>query len=117
MKIAIFKERWPHETREGATAEAVKKFADYRVDACIEKGAGQGSSILDSEFKDAVATIVSSASDALDGADIVLNVQRPMISGEKQDEHAAVSRGHAFICQMNSLTDDAICHRYGGAAT
>ena len=89
MKIAILKERRPHETRVAASAETVKKFTDLGVEVCIEKGAGQESSILDSEFKDAGANIASSASDAPDGADIVLKVQRPMIAGDKQDELAA----------------------------
>ena len=106
MKIAILKERRPHETRVAASAETVKKFADLGVEVCIEKGAGQGASILDSEFNDAGANIASSASDALDGADIVLKVQRPMIAGDKQDELAAFSPGQALVCQMNALTDD-----------
>ena len=61
MKIAILKERRPHETRVAASVETVQKFADLGVDVCIEKGAGQGSSILDAEFKDAGANIASSA--------------------------------------------------------
>ncbi len=63
MKIAILMERRPHEARVAASAETVKKFADLGVDVCIEKGAGQGSSILDSEFKEAGASIASSASE------------------------------------------------------
>ena len=107
MKIAILKERRPHETRVAASAETVKKFTDLGIDVCVEKGAGQGSSIPDAEFKDAGATIASSASAALDGADIVLKIQRPMIAGEKEDELSAFSSGQALVCQMNALTDDA----------
>ena len=39
MKIAILKERRPHETRVAASVETVQKFADLGVDVCIEKGA------------------------------------------------------------------------------
>ena len=85
MKIAILKERRPHETRVAASAETVKKFIDLGVDVIVEKDAGQGASIPDADFKDAGASIAEAVSVALDGADIVLKVQRPMIAGEKQD--------------------------------
>ena len=105
MKIAILKERRPHESRVAASAETVKKFVDLGVELSIEKGAGQESNILDVEFEEAGASIAVSASEALDGADIVLKVQRPMIAGENQDELSAFSSGQVLVCQMNALTD------------
>lgn len=105
MKIAILKERRPHETRVAASAETIKKFVALGADVCVEKGAGAGSSIPDAEFKAAGASIEATASAALDGADLVLKVQRPMIAGEKEDELAAFSSGQALICQMNALSE------------
>jgi len=105
MKIAILKERRAHEARVAASAETVKKFVDLGVGVTIEKGAGQGSSIPDAEFKAAGASIAASAIAALNGADLVLKVQRPMITGEKQDELAAFKSGQALVCQMNALSD------------
>jgi len=107
MKIAILKERRSYEARVAASAETVKKFVGLGVEVSIEKDAGQGASILDVEFKEAGASIAGSASAALDGADVVLKVQRPMIAGEKHDELSAFSTGQALICQMNALTEDA----------
>ena len=93
MKIAILKERRPHEMRVAAPAETVKKFSDLGAEVCVEKGAGQGSSIPDAEFKEAGATIAATAADTVSGADIVLKVQRPMIAGEKEDELSILSSG------------------------
>ena len=106
MKIAILKERRPHETRVAASAETVKKFSDLGAEVCVEKGAGQGSSIPDAEFKEAGATIAATAADTVSGADIVLKVQRPMIAGEKEDELSILSSGQSLVCQMNALTDE-----------
>jgi len=107
MKIAILKERRPNESRVAASAETIKKFVQLGVAVSIEKGAGQGAGISDSDFNDAGASIAMSASAALDGAEIVLKVQRPMIPGEKQDELSAFSRGQSLVCQMNALTEEA----------
>ena len=40
MKIAILKERRPHETRVAASAETIKKFLDLGAEVCVEKDAG-----------------------------------------------------------------------------
>ena len=106
MKIGILKERRPHEMRVAASAETVKKFSDLGAEVCVEKGAGQGSSIPDAEFKEAGATIAATAADTVSGADIVLKVQRPMIAGEKEDELSILSSGQSLVCQMNALTDE-----------
>ncbi len=105
MKIAILKERRPHEARVAASAETIKKFVDMGMDVTVEKGAGQGASIPDADFKAAGATSAATADAALKGADLVLKIQRPMMAGEKQDELAAFSPGQALVCQMNALTD------------
>ncbi len=107
MKIAILKERRPHEARVAASAETIKKFVDMGMDVTVEKGAGQGASIPDADFKAAGATIAATADAALKGANLVLKIQRPMMAGEKQDELAAFSPGQALVCQMNALTDSA----------
>ena len=105
MKIAILKERRPHEARVAASTETVKKFSDLGAEVCVEKGAGQGSSIPDAEFKEAGATIAATAADTVSGADIVLKVQRRVDVCEKEDELSILSSGQSLVCQMNALTD------------
>ena len=105
MKIAILKERRPHEARVSASAETVKKYIDLGAEVCVETGAGLGSSIPDSHFSTAGATIAADAGAALAGAALVLKVQRPMIAGEAEDELAAFSADQILVCQMNALTE------------
>lgn len=73
--IFIPKESDPNETRVAASAETVKKFIALGFDVVVEKGAGEKSRIIDTEFLGAGARI-GTAADAK-AADVVLKVRRP----------------------------------------
>ena len=45
MKIAIPKERRPHERRVAATPDTVKRFVQMEVEVCVETGAGENAAI------------------------------------------------------------------------
>ncbi len=75
MKIAVLKEP-TGETRCAAIPETVKKLIGLGAEVAVEKGAGEGASIADSEFKDAGATLAT-RSDVVKGADIILAVSGP----------------------------------------
>ena len=77
MKIAIPKERRPHEWRVAATPDTVKRFVQMGVEVCVETGAGENAAILDHAFIDAGATVHSTREETFAGADIILKVQRP----------------------------------------
>ena len=76
VKIAVLKETAQGETRVSASPETVKKFIALGATISIEKGAGAGASIGDSDYETAGASVGSLAS-VLKGADIVLGVQGP----------------------------------------
>jgi len=105
MKIAILKERRANETRVAGSPETVKKFVALGVDVCVEKGAGTTASMSDAAFREAGATIADDVASALDLADLVLKVQRPMIEGEKLNELANFKRGQVLVCQMSALSE------------
>ena len=105
MKIAILKERRPHETRVAGSPETVAKLIDLGAEVAVEKGAGAAATMPDKDFKEAGADIAADAKAALKGADMVFKIQRPMIAGEKEDELANFSPGQALACQMNALTE------------
>ena len=105
MKIAILKERRANETRVAGSPETVKKFVALGVDVCVEKGAGTTASMSDAAFREAGATIADDVASALDLADLVLKVQRPMIEGEKLNELASFKRGQVLVCQMSALSE------------
>lgn len=107
MKIAVLKERRPDETRVAASPETVKKMVDMGLGLTVESGAGDASSFSDEAYKQAGASIAKDAKAAASGADVVLKVLRPMITGEIQDEMSALSSGQCLICSMSALNEPA----------
>ncbi len=101
MKIAVLKERRPLEMRVAATPDTVKRFKALGYDVVIETGCGIESSYLDEAYVAAGAAVASSAQGAMQGADIVLKVQRPMSAGEGLDEIAALPDGALLIAMLN----------------
>lgn len=75
MKVAVLKEA-AGETRCAAIPETVKKFAALGAEMAVEKGAGEGASIADSDFEEAGAKI-GSRDQVLNNAGIILCVDAP----------------------------------------
>ncbi|MGC1445066.1 MAG: Re/Si-specific NAD(P)(+) transhydrogenase subunit alpha [Xanthobacteraceae bacterium] len=99
MKVAIAAESDPGESRVAATPETVKKMIGLGAEVAVEPGAGVKSGILDADFSAAGAAV---AADAVNGADIVLRVQRPS-SGEL----ARYKRGALVIAIMDPYGNEA----------
>jgi NAD(P) transhydrogenase subunit alpha len=85
MKIAIPRERRPHEARVAASPETVRKLVALGAEVLLEKDAGAGAAIPDKSFEEAGAKIAGTAKAALSGADLVLKVQRPIVGGEADE--------------------------------
>src|SRR5215218_6384731 len=93
MKIAILKERRPHETRVAATPETVKKLKALGAEEIvIEAGAG-----LAAAYAEAGASIVPDAASAVAAADIVFKIQRPMSAAEGIDEIGLLRTGQTLM--------------------
>jgi NAD(P) transhydrogenase subunit alpha len=88
MKIAVLKERRGDEARVAATPETVKKFKALGADVAVETGAGAASYFSDADYTAAGANVASDAAKALEGADVVLKVQRPT-----EDELKSIPKG------------------------
>lgn len=101
MKIAVLKERRAYERRVAATPETVKKYKSLGYDVVVESGAGAESSFPDDQYRAAGAAIMPDAAAALQGADIVLKVQRPMTAGEGIDEIGLIPSGATLIGMLN----------------
>ncbi len=98
MKIAVLKERRPFERRVAATPETVKKFIGLGASVTVETGAGDAAFFLDSAYAAAGATVAADAAAALDGADLVLKVRRPLAPGEGElDELALLKPGQTVL--------------------
>ncbi len=90
MKIAVLKEA-AGETRCAVIPETVKKFAALGAEVAVERGAGAGASIADSDFEAAGAK-VGSPKDVLKGAGVILCVNGPDAS-----ELAGVEQGALLV--------------------
>ncbi len=105
MKIAILKERRPHETRVAATPETVKKLKALGAEITIEAGAGVAAAYTDQAYLDAGANIVPDAASAAAASDIIFKIQRPMSAQEGVDELALLRSGQTLMSPLGALTN------------
>ena len=106
MKIAIPRERRPHERRVAATPDTVKRFVDMGVDVSIEAGAGENAAILDRSFTEAGATIHATRAETFADADVILKVQRPRtMSDGEADGLAEYPDGCVLVALHNPFGD------------
>ncbi|MHA1524795.1 MAG: Re/Si-specific NAD(P)(+) transhydrogenase subunit alpha [Alphaproteobacteria bacterium] len=112
MRIAIPKERRPHESRVAATPETVKRLIALGADVVVEKGAGAGAAVSDADYKEAGATIARDAASAYGDADLVLKVQRPLTKAEGSDEIALFKEGALLVSVLNPSGDPAALEAY-----
>ena len=105
MKIAIVKERRPHETRVAATPETVKKLKALGAEITIEAGAGTVAAYTDQAYSEAGATIVPDAASAIAAGDIVFKIQRPMTAEEGLDELGLLRQGQTLMSPLGALTN------------
>jgi NAD(P) transhydrogenase subunit alpha len=92
MKVAIVKERRAFERRVAASPDTVKQLKALGLDVAVEAGAGAGAFFVDSAYEAAGATIAADEAAALEGADIVLKVQRPQL-----DELPLIKKGAVLV--------------------
>ncbi len=105
MKIAILKERRPHESRVAATPETVRKLKALGAEVTIEAGAGLAASFLDQAYAEAGANIVPDAASAVAVGEVIFKVQRPMSAAEGVDELALLRSGQALMAPLGAVTN------------
>jgi NAD(P) transhydrogenase subunit alpha len=105
MKIAIVKERRPHEQRVAATPDTIKRYLQWGFDVAVESGAGEAASVSDDAYREAGATVMSSRAEVFANADIVLKVQRPLTKGTSDDDLSGIPEGAYLIGLHNPYGD------------
>lgn len=80
MIIGIPKEIMPGEARVSAIPETVKMFVDDGAQVIIEKNAGENAFFHDSDYVAAGASIVETAKEVYDRADLILKVKEPQFN-------------------------------------
>jgi len=104
MKLAVPKERRAHETRVAASPDTVKKFVAMGFEVAVEKGAGEGSAMIDAAYEKAGATIAKDMKTACADADVVLKVAPPIVDG-RRNEVGMLKEGAILVSQLSARTD------------
>jgi len=78
MKVAVPREIKNNEFRVAMTPAGVRELTNHGHQVLIEKGAGDGSGITDSDYSSEGATIVTDAASCWGEADMVVKVKEPI---------------------------------------
>jgi alanine dehydrogenase len=77
MQVGVPKEIKLDEYRVGATPASVREYCAHGHDVTVESGAGSGLGISDAIYSSAGATIVDTAEEVFDKADMIVKVKEP----------------------------------------
>jgi len=101
MKAAVLKELAAGEKRVAAVPATVEKMVKAGIEVCLQSDAGVASGFQDGEYREAGARVEPSPDAALEGAGLVLKVQKP--GGEELDR---IPQGCALIAySFRAATD------------
>src|SRR4051812_26318198 len=116
MKVAIIRERRPHERRVAATPDSVKRIIEMGLEVAVESGAGAETYFADDAYRAAGATIVGDSPATLAGADIVLKVQRPLRGGhDAPDELSSLRPSTALVGLLAPLENRGDVEAYAAS--
>ncbi len=96
MKVGIPRELKNHEYRVAITPAGVHELGRNGHEVLVEREAGRGSYISDTEFVAAGATIVDDPDDLWDAADLVLKVKEPVA-----EEYHRMRRGQVLFTYLH----------------
>jgi alanine dehydrogenase len=103
MIVGVPKEIKVHESRVAITPEGVSEFVHAGHTVLIQDGAGVASAITNEDFKQAGATIVATADDVWQKADLVLKVKEPI-----EPEYLKMRKGQTLFTYLH-LAASKVC--------
>ena len=102
MIVGVPKEIKVHESRAAITPEGVSEFVHAGHSVLIQDGAGVASAITNEDFKQAGATIVATADDVWQKADLVLKVKEPI-----EPEYSKMRTGQTLFTYLHLAASKA----------
>ncbi len=105
MIIGVPKEVKDHETRVGLVPSGVIALVEAGHRVLVEAGAGKGSSIPDEDYREAGATLLSSAAQVWKEADLVIKVKEPQPSEYTHLRPGLVLFTYLHLAPLPELTD------------
>ncbi len=103
MKVGVPKEVKNHEYRVALTPVGVHELTQHGHDVYVEAGAGAGSQIPDEEYVAAGATMLKTADDVWDTAEMVLKVKEPI-----KEEYARMKEGQTLFTYLHLAADEPL---------
>lgn len=102
MIIGVPKEIMPDEGRVAVIPETAEKLIELGHDVLVEKGAGEKSHHSDDEYISAGVTMISSAKELYEKADLILKVKEPRPNKEfRKHEVDMMKQGASLICFLH----------------
>ncbi|WP_327086201.1 alanine dehydrogenase [Nonomuraea sp. NBC_01738] len=102
MKVGVPREVKNNEFRVALTPAGVHEFVRHGHQVLVERSAGEGSSIPDSDFEAAGAVILGSADDVWAEADLVMKVKEPVA-----EEYHRMRKGQVLFTYLHLAASEA----------
>ncbi|MEV6704158.1 alanine dehydrogenase [Micromonospora wenchangensis] len=116
MKVGIPREVKNHEYRVAITPAGVNEFVRHGHQVFVEAGAGVGSSLTDDEFTAAGATILGTADEVWDTAELVLKVKEPIAEEYHRMRAGQVLFTYLHLAASKECTDALVDRKVTGIA-
>ncbi len=116
MIIGVPREVKDHEYRVGMIPAGAKELVMGGHEVLIEAGAGEGPGILDSEYEDVGAKIVSSADEVWARAEMVVKVKEPVAVEYPRIRDGQILFTYLHLAPLPDLTDVLLEKRVTGIA-
>lgn len=116
VKVGIPREVKNHEYRVAITPAGVNEFVRHGHQVFVEAGAGVGSSLTDDEFAAAGATILDTADEVWDTAELVLKVKEPIAEEHHRMRAGQVLFTYLHLAASKECTDALVDRKVTGIA-
>ncbi len=107
MKIAVPRDSHPGETRISLIPEHVAKLVKAGAEISIESGLGQTLRILDDQYTDAGAAVVSDRNTLIQEADLILRIRKPL-----PDEVERMKAESIYISLLDPFNERELIDRF-----
>ena len=105
MKIGVPKEIKNHEYRVGLVPASVAEYVRRGHEVFVEKGAGEGSAITDENYLSVGATLLDTAQEVWDVADMIVKVKEPLEAEYERMKPRQMIYTYFHLAAVPSLAD------------
>lgn len=116
MKVGVPKEIKNHEYRVGMVPGAVREYTRHDHEVFVESGAGEGSAIPDSAYEEAGATILETADEVWERADMIVKVKEPVEEEYDRIQEGQIIYTYFHLAAVPDLADVLIDKKVAAVA-